>query len=224
MPDRFRLGRCVALIAVSLLMESGVRAPAASLDLEGMVVCGVPPTEAAAYTKRHERVVSARNRTEVRWSAVGPDSRNRSRHYRDERKALADVTTSVHPGIEPTRVCDITTESGETYKFWRLHRDLDQPYVKPPPRKTVHHVLYRGLKRTGRVLAFTAKVYFLAGQAIVQSPVRFLKHPYVVLFMPAAPLLFVLVRCGCGHGLGQYGEHDVRQQITAQEFTFSYAR
>ena len=117
MPDRFRLGRCVALVAVSLLMESGVRAPAASLDLEGMVVCGVPPTEAVAYTARHERVLSARNGTEVRWSAVGPDSRNESRYYKDERKALADVTTSVHPGIEPTRVCDITTESGETYRF-----------------------------------------------------------------------------------------------------------
>lgn len=85
-------------------------------------------------------------------------------------------------------------------------------------------MLYRGLKRTGRVLAFTARAYFYAGQVIVLSPGGLLKHPDAILFIPVAPLAVLLApRCGCLRDR-HYGEHDVRQEITAQEFTFSYAR
>lgn len=79
MPHRFRLDRCVFLIATLLLAGAGARASAASLDLKRLVVCGVPPTEAVAYTQRHEERLSDRNRPKVRWTAVGPDSNEKAR-------------------------------------------------------------------------------------------------------------------------------------------------
>ena len=161
--------RHAILTGMVFLAASGAQAKSFGLDLEGMVVCGVPPTEAVAYTERREESRPGGRVAKVRWIAVGPDNRSESRPYKTERRALAEVTTTVAPGVDPIYVCDITDGDGRTVRFWRLHRDIDKPYFPPPrtPKKAVHHVIYRGLKRTGRVLRHIGMSYAVVGKDLV---------------------------------------------------------
>lgn len=82
-------------------------------------------------------------------------------------------------------------------------------------------MLYRGLKRTGRVVALTAGAWTLASWTLLTSPGELLKRPYAVLFLPLAPLALWATRCESGRN-DPFGEYDAREGIGAQEFKFSY--
>ena len=186
--------QCAILTALLFLGGLGSRTKAGCIDVDGLVVCDVPPTEAVALTERHGESRPVRSQPKVRWQAAGPDQQGWTDSYKTERKALAMATRTVRAGVEPTYVCDITDQAGRTYRFWRLHRDLDTPSYPPS----------RAWKRTGKALLAVPRTYIWALPAVLENPLG-------LLTLPLAPLV-LLERCACS---GRGGTYDARSRIAA---------